>query len=249
MRVKRQRGLGIKMKNKILSSLIILLLFVLNTACGYQTENDPLKLNKRSGNADPVIEEFTSSIINPHPGQIVTLTVVANDPDGDLLGYAYEYTAGSGTILNSGSSSTAMANNTGSNTITVTVDDGHGGQTTKTLDLTGVNVSPIISSFNASTNTIFNNGTDTKTLAVIASDADGDDITYSYSVITGVGTVSGNSTSGTFTSGKSGGMSTVRVTVSDPYGGTATPDLQIKACGPNSSSASSEVISGSRELC
>jgi N-acetylneuraminic acid mutarotase len=188
-------------------------------------------LNLTGTNNSPVISDFTSSEFNPHPGQSVTLTVTASDLDGDTLAYAYDFTVGSGTIIGSGPSVDATVSNTGANTIRVTVTDGHGGSATQTLDLTGTNQAPTISSFTAAAGTIFNTGADTKTVTVSATDPDSDTLTYSYSVISGLGSASGTTTTGTYTSGTASGMSAARVTVSDPYGGQATSDVQIKVCG------------------
>ena len=182
-------------------------------------------------NNSPVINDFSANMTNPHPGQSVTLTVTASDAEGDTLSYAYAFTAGSGTLSASGASATASVDTMIASTVTVTVTDGKGGQATRTLDLSGSNEAPAISSFSAAAGNIFNTGSDTKNLAVDATDGDGDTLTYSYSVVSGLGSASGSTATGTFTSGTIAGYSTVRVTVSDPYGGVATSNVQIKVCG------------------
>lgn len=63
------------------------------------------------------------------------------------------------------------------------------------------------------------------TITVVASDPDGDTLTYSYSATNG--TVSGTSATATFLAGTAAGTATVNVTVSDGKGGTATSSVNV----------------------
>ncbi|MCP4726389.1 MAG: hypothetical protein GY863_15195, partial [bacterium] len=88
-------------------------------------------------NQKPVISQLTSSKQNVLVGSIVSLRVIAVDPDGSPLTYNWESNTGTfETDITSDSVSWRAANNVGTADITVTVYDNIGDYTTRTISLT-----------------------------------------------------------------------------------------------------------------
>ena len=181
----------------------------------------------------PAISGFSASSPSLFRGQSVTLSVSAQDPEGEILTYTYSPPAGI-TITGAGASVTATAVSLGAQSISVTVDDGHGNAATATLTLTVSNQAPTLSLVVPSGGTLWNTGTDTRTLSFTASDPEGDTpLTYSYSVTSapGTGSVTGSGSSALFTTGTAAGMSTVHVVVADSQGAQTALDVQMKVFG------------------
>jgi len=79
-------------------------------------------------NLDPVISSLVADPATVQPNASSTITCVASDPDSDVLNYSWK--ASGGSITGAGSTVTWIAPGiVGQFTITVTVDDGRGGQT------------------------------------------------------------------------------------------------------------------------
>lgn len=91
--------------------------------------------NKEEENKAPTI---ASVVVNPatvNANGIATVSVTANDPDGDALTYAYNVSGGS--IIGNGASATwTAAAQEGSYSVSVTVTDGKGGQASSNASLT-----------------------------------------------------------------------------------------------------------------
>jgi len=86
-------------------------------------------------NLDPVISSLVAAPATVQPKASSTITCVASDPDGDILNYSWK--ASDGSITGAGSTVTWIAPDTeGQFTITVTVDDGRGGQTGDNVSVT-----------------------------------------------------------------------------------------------------------------
>jgi len=82
----------------------------------------------------PEIVSISASLTNLAPGQTATISVVAEDPDGDNL--SYSYTAFGGNV--DGNSNTAIftaGSIPGAANVTVNVSDGQGGFTSKSVSL------------------------------------------------------------------------------------------------------------------
>jgi len=91
------------------------------------------------------------------------------------------------------------------------------------------NTSPTISSVSASKTTIYSNGSDSSTITATASDANGDALSYTWSVN---GASAGTSTSGTFLfKTTNAGQFTITVTASDGRGGTASSSTIVNSFG------------------
>ena len=157
----------------------------------------------------------------------ITLNAQASDPDNDPL--TYKYTATGGTVEGTGAD--ARWNSTGVQpgkyTITSTVDDGKGGTATSSTDVTveeKPNTPPAVSSCAAdpSTITVGQHSTITST----ATDADNDQLTYSYT--TSGGHVTGSGASAQFDStGAAPGTYTITCTASDGRGGEGHATTQV----------------------
>jgi YVTN family beta-propeller protein len=172
-----------------------------------------------AANTPPVIA--TPAAQGTVRGTAVTLPITASDANGDALTYSATglpagLTISATTGVISGTPTTAA-----SYTVTVTVNDGRGG-TASTTPFTWTitvpaNVPPVITT-PAAQSTVRNTAV---SLAITASDANGDPLTYSatglpagLSIAAASGLISGTPTTA--------GTSTVTVTVNDGRGGTAS---------------------------
>lgn len=92
---------------------------------------------KDESNNNPVITSVTVSSPSVESGSVVTVTVVASDPDGDAL--TYTYVVSGGAIQGNGATATWTAPSiAGSYSVTVTVTDGNGGSVSGNGSLTVV---------------------------------------------------------------------------------------------------------------
>lgn len=88
-------------------------------------------------NLDPVISSLVAAPATVQPKASSTITCVASDPDSAILNYSWKTSDGS--ITGAGSTVTWIApDRKGQFTITVTVDDGRGGQTGDNVSVTVV---------------------------------------------------------------------------------------------------------------
>lgn len=157
----------------------------------------------------------------------IALKAQAADVDNDNL--TYKWTATGGTIDGTGPEVRWNSNGVaeGSYTATVTVDDGRGGTASANADMKVVpkpNTPPVISSCTANPATITVG--QRSNIAVNASDADNDKLTYSYKA-TG-GNVSGDGPNAQFdATGVAPGSYTVTCHVSDGRGGEVDATTQV----------------------
>lgn len=86
-------------------------------------------------NTAPRITSAMADTLSPTIGQPVTLTVLAEDSDGDPLQFDWTRTAGSFQSINGGTA-VWIGSSTGSATVTVTVRDGRGGTDSEEFRLT-----------------------------------------------------------------------------------------------------------------
>lgn len=157
----------------------------------------------------------------------VALNAQGADPDNDTL--TYKYTATGGTVEGTGAE--ARWNPTGVKpgkyTVTVTVDDGKGGTATSSADVTveeKPNTPPVVSSCAADPSTITVG--QKSTVTTTATDADNDQLTYSYT--TSGGHVTGSGASVQFDStGVAPGTYTITCSASDGRGGEAHATTQV----------------------
>ena len=134
-------------------------------------------------NAAPVVSSLSASSNPVAPGATTTLTVSASDPNGDPLGYNWSIPGNWSSPDASGDQIQVQAPDQygASTTIEVVVDDGNGGTTRATTTLsTRPNSAPTITSLTAAPPVVDPGGT--SSLEVIASDANGDALTYNWTI-------------------------------------------------------------------
>jgi outer membrane protein OmpA-like peptidoglycan-associated protein len=161
----------------------------------------------------------------------VTVHVTASDPDNDPL--TYNYTASGGAVEGTGPdarfNSAGLAE--GSYTVTAKVDDGRGGTATCAADIAVAkkpNQPPTIS---CSTDRSPIMPGERTGITAVASDPDGDPLTYSYSATSGQ--VTGDGAKAQFDStGLAPGSYAVKCSVSDGRGGTADASTNVDVQQP-----------------
>jgi len=173
-------------------------------------------------NKPPVIDSLTPSATTVARGESCTISCVATDPDADILTYAWSATGGA--ISGTGSTVTWVAPATeGTYTISVTVSDGEGEPASDSCTIQVANIPPAIASLTPSATNVAPE--ESCTISCVASDDDGDTLTYEWSA-TGE-TIPGEGNTVTWTAPATEGMYTISVTVSDGQGGTAGASCEI----------------------
>jgi len=173
-------------------------------------------------NKPPEITSLTPSSTSVARGESCTVTCVATDPDTDTITYAWTATAGA--ISGTGSTITWMAPTTeGSYSVTVAVSDGKADAVSDSCNIQVVNTPPVIANLTPSTTDLAPE--DSCTVGCVASDADGDTLTYAWTATGGTITGTGNSVS--WEAPAAEGTYTISVSVSDGNGGTASDSVDI----------------------
>lgn len=177
----------------------------------------------------PPITASSSQLVR---GAQATINVSASDQDGDGVVYVYSLTGSAGgglsltldTPTSSASATyTAPVDAIGTDTISVVARDGRGVEiAAQTINIETINRAPVIQNFVHVEAGVARNGT--TGLEVQATDADGDDLTYSFAILSGEGSLGGtDSASGkTYTAGTEFGTAELQATVEDAYGATDT---------------------------
>ena len=161
----------------------------------------------------------------------VAVHVTASDPDNDPL--TYSYTASGGAVEGTGPDARFNSSglSEGSYTVTAKVDDGKGGTATCAADITVAkkpNQPPTIS---CSTDRSPIMPGERTGITSVASDPDGDPLTYSYSATSGQ--VTGDGPKAQFDStGLAAGSYAVKCSVSDGRGGTADASTNVDVQQP-----------------
>lgn len=156
-----------------------------------------------------------------------TITVTATDGNGDALTYSAAG-ATKGTVTggtNGQFTYTPNANANGTDSFTVTIDDGKGGTTTQLVNLTiaAVNDAPV-----ANTVAPVTTAEDTPaTINVVASDVDGDTLTYTATAQNGSVAVGANGALTYTPNANFNGTDSVVITVADGNGGTTTQTVAV----------------------
>ncbi|MDD5590686.1 MAG: Ig-like domain-containing protein [Dehalococcoidales bacterium] len=176
-------------------------------------------------NKPPVIQSITAERNWVDTSHSVTIECLASDPDGD--GLSYHWLANAGTVSGAGSIVTWTApDNPGDYTVALAVSDGRGGKATASLTLdVRLNNLPVIEDLIAELLSL--RAGDSATVECLASDPDGDELSYQWSA--NAGTISGTGSIVTWTAPGAlaplGG--TVSVTVSDGRGGEVISEIYI----------------------
>jgi|GEM_PF-360701 len=184
-----------------------------------------------AANELPVITSLTPSPSSVAPGDSSTITCVASDPDGNPLSYTWSATGG--TISGVGNIITWMAPPaTGTFTISVAVADDETGTATASCYVTATEISapgraadnpPVITSLTPSPSNVAPE--ESSTITCVASDAEGDTLSYTWSATNG--TISGVGNTASWIAPAVAGAYTISVTVADSVTGTATASCYV----------------------
>jgi hypothetical protein len=217
---------------------------VVNVVSGTSTGNAALDI---SFNLFPVVSRVSASLNRLDAGQSTAVSANASDSDGDALGYQWSATC-PGTWTNAASSSASfvpssvpsgVCNNC---QLTVTVQDGRGGQTTGSLSLCIAAAST--TRFPPSFTNFYQSATATSpglTVAfdVTAMDPQSSSLTFAWTASTGSLATARNTASTShvmWTAPACGSASTITATVTNAFGLTATQSFAVTglpACGPS----------------
>jgi len=192
---------------------------VMGAACGPQETPPPTP----GGNQPPVISSLVAENMQLYPSGNTEIQCIAQDADADQLDFIWACTgggfSGAGPIV-----IWKAPPDYGTYTITVTVEDGKGGSAQRSLDITvGANQSPAISSLVADPSGLLYGGR--TTITCIATDPDGDAVSYSWSA--SEGSISGVGNKVTWVAPNKGGNFNVTVILSDGKGGETTGNIMV----------------------
>jgi len=177
-----------------------------------------------TGNQPPVIASLVAQSQQVYPSANTEITCTAQDADGDQLNFTWSATGGSFSGAGQPNVVWKAPPNYGTYVITVTVDDGKGASTQRTLDVTvGANQAPRISSLSANPSGVLYGGSTTVTC--IASDPDGEVVRYSWEA--SGGSITGVGDKVTWIAPSKGGSYNISVIVSDGKGGETTGNVMV----------------------
>lgn len=217
------------------------------------------------GNQSPVIDALAASAMRVAQGGSISLSVAAHDADtGDIITFSWTATGGSlDTPAQASTRWTAPASD-GVYRVTVAVQDTQGASASMYVDLTvaadasseasiavTLNKWPVVSTV-SSTQGRIDVGESTQ-LDVVASDADGDTLTYAWIADAGcAGSFdSAMLKSPTFTLGgtlPASGSCAFTVTVSDGRGGTNSGSITVSAAAPPPVNLAPSIVSAVQSL-
>lgn len=187
-----------------------------------------------AANQLPVISDLAvNSEGEISPGVSYQIECTASDPDEDEL--TYTWSVDGGYISGVGSTVTWTAPDVpGNYAITVEVSDDREGIATEqlTLNVLAPNQPPVIESLTAEWGRL--KKASNTPITCVASDPDGDTLTYEWSAVDETGNPAGNITgegyTTTWVAPNDYGTYTITVTVSDGRGGEATSSVDIIVC-------------------
>ncbi len=174
-------------------------------------------------NQPPTIERLTSESSLVRFGDRVAVECLASDPDGDEI--SYQWSANGGAFSGDGSSVTWRASDTtGGYTLTVVAKDTKGGEASSSLVINvRLNEPPAIEQLTAEASSVGLG--DSVAIDCLASDPDGDEVSYQWSA--NGGAFSGEGSGATWTAPDTAGDYVVGVTVTDGRGATTSAGLEI----------------------
>ncbi|MFC1861457.1 PKD domain-containing protein [Chloroflexota bacterium] len=180
-------------------------------------------------NNDPVITSLDVEQDWTLTSGKIDLEAIATDADGDSLNY--DWSASEGKLSSTGSVATWTAPDApGTYTITVEVTDGKDGKAAieQTIIKVRENHPPVIESVTADPEVVLRN--ETTVFTCVASDPDGDELSYDW--IAPIGSFSGEGSIVTWTAPTACTTYTVTVNVADDYGGEANKNFEIRVKKP-----------------
>jgi hypothetical protein len=173
-------------------------------------------------NKAPTITSLNPSANSVARGESCTINCVASDPDGDAI--TYSWSASSGAISGTGNSvSWTAPASVGTYTITVSVSDGKAAAVSESCNIQVVNNPPVIGTLHPSATEIA--PSESCTIGCVASDPDGDSLSYAWEA--SGGTISGTGDTVDWTAPAAEGTYTITVTVSDGQGGSDSESCDI----------------------
>ena len=215
---------------KWLAGLIILVAATLVIGGCTPVEQPPVEqppVNQPPPNQLPVISSLTADTRWVSTSGSCQVKCVASDPDGDELGYTW---SAYGDISGEGSTVTWTAPAaSGDYIIAVKVTDGRGGEATAQLTIgVVVNHPPVIDSLTADKQEVLK--AKTSAIECIASDPDGDELSYNWSA--SGGNITGEGAAVTWVAPNAYDTYTITVIVTDGRGEEATQSIDIEVtCG------------------
>ena len=199
-------------------------------------------------NDAPTSPDYTNTTNEDVP---VNGTITGTDVDGDVLTYTKATDPSHGTVIVNNTTGaytyTPSANYNGPDNFTVTIDDGHGGTKTVTVNITvtPVNDAPTSPDYTNTTNEdVPVNGTITGT------DVDGDVLTYTKATGPSHGTVTVDPVTGVYTytpAADYNGPDSFTVTIDDGNGGTKTVTVNITVTPVNDAPTSPDYTNTTSE--
>ncbi len=192
----------------------------------------------------------TSDIeLTTNEDQPVTGSIVATDGDGDSLSYTLNGSPANGSVILNADGTftyTPAGDFNGSDRFTVTISDGQGGTTTSTVTIgvTPLNDAPTSADLSLTT-------TEEQAVsgAIVATDLDGDSVSYTMADAPANGTVTlnGNGTFNYTPAGDFNGSDRFTVTISDGQGGTTTSTVTIGVAPQNDAPTSTDLSLNTNE--
>lgn len=227
------------LRNKLWLLLAILIAFTLVIpACGPKAPPAPPPVSPPPlpgppppppGNQPPVISSVTPAVTQTVPGGTIRIQCLASDPEGETPSFQWSATGG-GFDTPSGPIVSWLAPSIyGTYNITVTVSDTKGGISQRTIVLSVLaNQNPVISSLVADPNIVMPGPGpgSTSIITCIASDPDGDVVSFSWTATEGTITGVGNKI--TWQAPSKEGDFYVKVLVGDGKGGSTISQVLIR---------------------
>ncbi len=179
-------------------------------------------------NQPPVIDDLIEERTVANRAESIVVQCLATDPDGDQLTYLWSATGGS--FIGSGSAVAWMAPSTlGTYTISAEVNDGRGGTARRKQTIVVMaNHPPVIESLTADSLSVLRG--ESVTIDCLATDADGDRLTYSWEAT--AGEISGEGDHIIWTTPNVCATHTITVTVIDERGSQTTQSIDIRVRKP-----------------
>ena len=178
-------------------------------------------------NRRPDLQNISANRTTVGPGETLEVTAAAFDPDGDSLEYNWSVPSDwQGSSQSESITLTAPDTYGVSGTLQLTLSDGYDSVTGNITVATERNTAPVISLIDRQPNPVAPGGT--MAVDVSANDANGDSLSYQWSIQGGDWGLTDNGASADVDAPNAYGQSTrIEVTVSDGYGGATTTRFSV----------------------
>ncbi len=209
--------------------IVVVTSVMLVVSCGAPAQPPPTSepSSGPGGNRPPIISGLTPALWQLYPSGVTEIQVVAADPDGDKVDITWQATGGK--INGAGYVVQWQApNEYGSYTITAIASDGKGGSAQQSINIgVGANQAPQLTSLSAKPPTVGLGGS--STISCIATDPDGDTVTYNWQV--DAGNITGVGSTVTWIAPQKEGVFNVIVKLSDGKGGETNGSVPVTVAG------------------